>query len=77
MFRESGFTITIEGNRHLGAALGLASFVDDFDCHKVDEWREEAEKLAAVAGSQPEAVYAAFMHDTRNKWNYVCRAVAK
>ena len=33
------------------------------------------EKLAVVAGSQPQAAYADFVHGTKNKWNYTCRTV--
>ena len=29
------------------------------------EWTEEVETLAAVAGSQPQAGYAAFVHGTK------------
>ena len=43
---------------------------------KVKEWTEEVEKLAAVAGSQPQAAYAAFVHGTKMKWNYIFRTTA-
>ena len=39
----------------------------------MEEWIEDVEKLAAVAGSQPQAAYAAYIHGTKNKWNYICR----
>jgi len=31
--------------------------------------------LAAVAGSQPQAAYAVFVHGTKTKWNYICRTI--
>ena len=40
---------------------------------KVNEWKEEIEKLAIVAGSQPHAAYAAYTHGTKHKWTYICR----
>ena len=77
MFGSSGITITSEGKRHLGAAIGSPSFINDFVCHRVEEWREEIIKLASIASSQPHAAYAyaAFVHGTRNKWSYLCRTV--
>ena len=68
-----GISVTTEGKKHLGAALGFPSFVEDFTSHKVDKWMEEVVKLAAVAGSQPQAAYAACIHGTKNKWNYFFR----
>ena len=35
----------------------------------MDEWIEEVEKLAAVAGNQRQAAYAAYIRGTKNKWN--------
>ena len=73
IFEGMGISVTTEGKKHLGAALGSPSFVEDFVSHKVKEWIEEVEKLAAVTGSQPQAAYAAYNHGTKNKWNYICR----
>jgi len=58
VFREAGITITTEGKTHLGSALGSVSFKEEYVKHKVDEWRVEVEKLAEMAGSQPQAAYA-------------------
>lgn len=75
VFQDTGICITTEGKRHLGAAIGSSSFVERFVSKKVDEWSEEVEKLASVAGSQPHAAYAAFVHGTKHKWSYLCRTV--
>ena len=37
IFHESGIIVTTEGTRHLGAALGLPSFIEGYVCNKVDE----------------------------------------
>ena len=58
VFGEAGITITTEGKTHLGSALGSVSFKEEYVKHKVDEWRVEVEKLAEMAGSQPQAAYA-------------------
>ena len=76
VFGAAGIIITTEGKRYLGGALGSVHFMEECVKHKVDEWRVKVEKLAEVAGSQPQAAYAAFVLGTKNKWNYVCRTVA-
>ena len=45
--------------------------------NKVEEWKEEIEKLSSVAGSQPHAAYAAFVRGTKHKWSYISRTVPK
>ena len=75
IFTETGISITTEGKRHLGAAIGSPTFIEEFVSHKVELWTEEMEKLAAIAGSQPQAAYAAYIHGTQHKWNYICRTV--
>ena len=73
IFESTGIYITTEGKKHLGAPLESLSFVEDFVSCKVKEWTEEVEKLAVIAGSQPQAAYAAYVHGTKMKWNYICR----
>ena len=69
IFEGTGIHITTEGKKHLGSS----SFIEDFVSCKVKEWTEEVEKLAAIVGSQPQAAYAAYVHGTKMKWNYICR----
>ena len=75
VFQDTDIVITTEGKRHLGAAIGSSSFVETFVSNKVEEWKEEIEKLSSVAGSQPHAAYAAFVHGTKHKWSYISRTV--
>ena len=67
-FRGTGITISTHGSRHLGAALGSLHFIEEYVGTKVKGWIEEIENLAAIAVTQPQAVYAAFFHGTKNKW---------
>ena len=67
VFGAAGITITTEEKRRFGSALGSVFFMEEYVKHKVEEWRMEVEKLAEVAGSQPQAAYAAFVHGTKNK----------
>ena len=39
---------------------------------KVKGWIEQIENLAAISTTQPQAIYAAFFHDTKNKWTHLC-----
>ena len=38
MFRDTAINVTIEGHKHLGAALGSRSFLEEYVGEKVDEW---------------------------------------
>ena len=51
MFRDTAINVTIEGHKHLGAALGSRSFLDEYVGEKVDEWVNEVTKLADFASS--------------------------
>ena len=75
IFMGSGVTITTQGKKHLGVALGSAEFVEEFVSNKVKEWMDELHKLTTVAYSQPQAAYTAFIHGTKNKWSYLCRTI--
>ena len=53
LFADSGVQITVEGRRHLGAALGTESFTESYVKGKVQEWVEEVTRLTKIATSQP------------------------
>ncbi len=53
-------SITVEGKRHLGAAIGTNSFVESYVKRKVSGWVHEVERLSSIAVTQPHAAYAAF-----------------
>ena len=72
-FRGTGITISTHGSRHLGAVLGSLHFIEEYVGTKVKGWIDEIEHLAAIADTQPQAVYAAFSHGTKKKWTYQCR----
>ena len=70
-FEGTGITITQEGKRHLGGALGTESFVKKYVDSKITSWVEEIDSLCHIAQSQPHAAYAAFTQGVMNKWNFV------
>ena len=68
VFRDTAINITTEGHKHLGAALGSRSLVEECVGEKEDEWVNEVPKLADFAISQPHASYAAFIFGLRHRW---------
>ena len=54
VFRDTAINATVEGHKHLGAALGSRSFLE--------EWVNQVTKLAEFATSQPQASYICSLH---------------
>ena len=70
VFSGTGINITTEGRKHLGAALGQRSYLEEYVGSKVKEWISEVTLLAEFAISQPQSCYAAFTFGLRHKWTY-------
>ena len=70
-FKDTGVSITMEGKRHLGAAVSTQTFVERFVQRKVSEWICAVERLSSIALTQPHAAYAAFTHGLVGKWTYL------
>ena len=62
VFEGTGVSVTEEGKRHLGAAIGTQSFVESYVKRKISEWVNTVERLSTIAHTQPHAVYAAFTY---------------
>ena len=75
VFRDTAINVTIEGDKHLGAALGSRSFLEEYVGEKVDELVNEVTKLADFTISQPQASYAAFTFGLRHGWTYFLRTL--
>ena len=60
LFADTDVHITINGKRHLGAAIGAKSFSEEYVSRKVGEWVNEIKSLSTIALTQPHAAYAAF-----------------
>ena len=76
IFAGSNVQITTQGQRHLGAALGSATFVEKFVSDKVKKWVDEVIILTDIARSQPHAAFAALCHILINKWSYLARTIS-
>ena len=48
-FEGTGVNITCQGRRHLGAAVGTRTFVEEYVQHKVADWVVEVERLSLIA----------------------------
>ena len=75
VFAGTGINITTEGRKHLGAALGQRSYLEEYVGGKVKEWISEVTLLAEFATSQPQDCYAAFTFGLRHKWTYFMRTL--
>ena len=53
LFADTDVHITINGKRHLGAALGAKSFTEEYVSRKVGEWVNEIKTLSTMAHTQP------------------------
>ena len=49
----SGVSVTKEGKRHLGAAIGTQAFKEAYVRERVATWVREIDRLAAIAETQP------------------------
>ena len=70
IFEETTINITTEGRKHLGAALGSRSYLEQYVNGKVEEWVGQVTKLAEFALSQPQACYASFSDGLKHRWTY-------
>ena len=73
IFRDTAMTISVDGERYLGGAMGTASFIQKYVQRKVEEWVKEVLQLSKIAETQPHTAYAAFTHGLASKWNYLLR----
>ena len=60
VFGDTAINITTEGHKHLGAALRSRSNLEEYVGEKVEDWVNQATKLAEFAISKPQTSYAAF-----------------
>ena len=49
LFSGTNVSITSEGPRYLGAAVGTPQFVEAYARSKINGWRAKVEKLAVIA----------------------------
>ena len=60
VFGETGITIELEGERHLGAAIGNTEFKEKYVKRKIDNWIKDVEQLSDIAKHEPQLALSAF-----------------
>ena len=75
LFDDTDVHISIQGTRHLGAAIGSKTFTEEYVSNKVQSWVREISNLAKVAATEPHSAYAAFTHGLSSHWSYISRTI--
>ena len=76
MFKDfPGITITTEGKRHIGAALGTLAYKNEFVNEKVAKWCADVSKLAEFATDEPQLALTAFNMSISKRWSYTQRTI--
>ena len=75
-FKDRSINVTIQGQKHLGAAIGSKEYLEEYVSEKVINWINEIAKLAELALSQPQACYAAYTFGFKHRWTYFLRTLS-
>ena len=75
IFYGEGVTITLQGKRHIGAALGSEQFKIEYVAGKVSTWVKDVEELAEIAKEEPQAALSAFNIGMSQRWNFLQRTI--
>ena len=59
-FKETAINVTVQDQRHLGAAIGSREYVEEYVNEKVTNCISEITKQAEFAMTQPQSSYAAY-----------------
>ena len=76
LFKQSPINITVEGKRHLGAAIGSLDYKNHYIDEKVKKWVSNIKSLSEIAKTQPHVAYAAFIHGEQHKYTYFLKTIA-
>ena len=75
LFAGTGVNVTTEGKRHLGAAVGSRSYMEEYVTGKVTKWCDEIKQLATIVQTQPHAAYSAYTHGLSSRWTFLSRTI--
>ena len=75
IFQGTGVTISVNGVRYLGSAIGEPVFLEQFFLDKVEEWKKEIEQLVTFPNTEPHAAFAALTHGLHDKYTYLLRTL--
>ena len=75
LFGGSGITVIADGDRYLGAAIGIRTHIEKYVKNKISEFIGEVKILSAFALTHPHAAYSAFFPGLIGKWIYLARII--
>ena len=75
VFKETSINVTVQGQKHLGAAIGSREYLEEYVSEKVSNWVHEVATLAEFALSQPQACYAAYTFGLKHRRTYCLRTL--
>ena len=73
LFQGTDVMITIRRQRHLGAPLGVKTFIEEFVEEKVRGWVREAERLSTIVRFQPQA-HTVFTYGLMHRWTFLMQS---
>ena len=76
VFKDSGITIVLEGERHLGAVIGSNDFKENFVSKKVDNWIKDLEELTDIAQNEPQIALSAYTKALCMRWSFTQRTIS-
>ena len=65
-------TVTVQGQRHLSAALGSRTFVKEYVSKKATDWIDEITRLLEIAQTCPYSAYCAHTHGLFGRCMHIC-----
>ena len=75
LFSNSGVQIKIDGHRYLGAAIGKASFVEEYVKEKVTKWIKDIKELSKYAVDEPQIALSAYTKGVCHRWAFIQRTI--
>ena len=76
LFQDVGITVTAEGDRHLGAAIGTQEFKENYVKKKVESWCRDVDELSQIAVEDPQVAYSAYTKGLAHRWKFVQRTIS-
>ena len=71
----NGVKFTVEGKRHLGAAIGSIDFKEKYVNEKVEKWVNDVTQLADIARDEPQVALSAYNTGLSQRWKFVQRTI--
>ena len=76
IFVDTGVTIDIEGERHLGAVIGSESYKAEYITKKVEKWIQDIEQLTEIGKDEPQLALTGYTKALCMRWSFVQRTIS-